>query len=584
MPPSLDPRIRKFTVIAQDPAVREARRIVTAQVDVPVEVLAPGPRGYRVHVVDYDSTQNVLYRPAPIGLDLHQPDAYAHVSDDMLIADPKFHAQNVYALVMRVLARFELALGRRVSWAFFGHQLQIAPHAFAEANAYYSRQDHGLLFGYFLGRRRHTIFSCLSHDVVVHETTHALLDGVRPRFTDPSLPDQPAFHEGYADVVALLSVFSLRGVMECLLRTSIREQREKRRSRGVADPGPADAVERSSVDAEWLKKSAVFRLADEMGSELSERRGKALRRSLDLTPSPGLLDSDEFQEPHRRGEVLVAAVLDAMAGAWARRLADLTQGVSGAIAAPQIAEAGAEVADYLLTVVIRALDYCPPIDLFFGDFLSAILTAEHEIVRESSAGYGFQERLRESFSRWEIAPKSNWGKAGVWLPPEQEGGVKRLTFEGIHLESLQRDPDEVFRFLWENRKALELHEGAYAKVLSVRPSVRVGRDGFVLRETVAEYMQMMDVSPADLRKFQVDAPKNMPRDARVRLYGGGTLIFDEFGGLKYHVHKRISSPRQNRKVKHLWETGTLEQRKRIGFRPRDAGAPQFAALHRRRWA
>jgi hypothetical protein len=54
---------------------------------------------------------------------------------------------------------------------------------------------------------------------------------------------------------------------------------------------------------------------------------------------------------------------------------------------------------------------------------------------------------------------------------------------------MRSDKDEVFRFIWENRDLLELRDGAYTEVLSVRPSVRTGIDGFVVRETVAEYYQ-----------------------------------------------------------------------------------------------
>src|SRR5262249_31962519 len=69
--------------------------------------------------------------------------------NEVLLKDPQFHAQNVYAIIMRTLARFESALGRRVGWGYLGHQLQVAPHAFADANAFYSKEDRALMFGYF---------------------------------------------------------------------------------------------------------------------------------------------------------------------------------------------------------------------------------------------------------------------------------------------------------------------------------------------------------------------------------------------------------------------------------------------------
>ena len=36
---------------------------------------------------------------------------------------------------------------------------------------------------------------------------------------------------------------------------------------------------------------------------------------------------------------------------------------------------------------IRALDYCPPIDLTFGEYLRAIITADKDLVPNDTRGY-----------------------------------------------------------------------------------------------------------------------------------------------------------------------------------------------------
>ncbi len=114
------PDIRKLTIIAQDPSIKVRGRILTAEVDVPAEELAAGPCGYRVNVVDYDASTNTLYQQAtfssfvngaygdPFGL--ARPGERPKNYDTQLLDNPKFHAQNVYAIIMRTLARFEFAL------------------------------------------------------------------------------------------------------------------------------------------------------------------------------------------------------------------------------------------------------------------------------------------------------------------------------------------------------------------------------------------------------------------------------------------------------------------------------------------
>jgi hypothetical protein len=66
-----------------------------------------------VQVVDYDSSTgrfNGTHRlPAAY---TNEPRAW-QAGHDRMVGDFRFHAQNVYALVMRTLARFEFALGRR---------------------------------------------------------------------------------------------------------------------------------------------------------------------------------------------------------------------------------------------------------------------------------------------------------------------------------------------------------------------------------------------------------------------------------------------------------------------------------------
>jgi hypothetical protein len=570
---------RKLTIIAQDPMVKNQHgRILTTQVSIPAEELAPGPWGYRVQVIDYDASAKALYKPRepakPTG------DPFRSAPDATLLRDPAFHAQNVYAIVMRILARFEFALGRRVAWGFKTHQLKVVPHAFVDANAFYSRESEALLFGYFPGRDGQLIFSCLSHDVVAHETTHALVDGLRSCYQDPSSADQAAFHEGISDVVALLSVFALDDLVKAVLDRHAGEL-PKPPSR---DP---DFVDVTRLTVKRLRESTLLALGEEMGNELNAIRGQPLRQSALLLPDPSYYATDpDFKEPHRRGEILVAAMMNAFLEVWTRRLNTLGDGESRRLRRERVAEEGSRAADYLLTMTIRGLDYCPPVHLEFGDFLSAMLTADAEI-RPNDKTYGFREELRKSFEAYGIKPasaKKGTAEPGLWQGPELRGSGE-LVFARTRFESLTRDPVEVFRFLWENRGTLGLVDGVYTHVNSVRPCLRVGPDdGFFLRETVAEYEQQVELKASELGQFRdstgksqggVRRPTGMPADTTVTLQGGGTLVFDEYGRLKYHVSNRLDDvEKQSRRLQHLWDFGEFTEGKSIRRR--------FASLHRLR--
>ena len=555
------PRTRRLTIIAQDPSIKVDGKILTTEVEIPAEDITPGPRGYRVHVIDYDTSTNKHYIPLeyePLKDGVY-PDPFKQTADrgegEKLVADPRFHAQNVYAIVMRTLARFEFALGRRVAWGFSGHQIHVAPHAFADANAFYSEKDQALMFGYFMGRSGKTrkfTFSCLAHDVVAHETTHALVDGLRERYTDPSSPEQAGFHEGFSDVVALLSVFSLKKIVGMLL--------------GGKDARNPNLIDPSAITYEKLKKSVLLGLAEEMGKEMSGVRGKradALRRSVELKPLPPddlgrYATTEEFMEPHRRGEILVAAMMNAFLQVWLKRIEKLKAGrLKGSkLDRELVTEEGANAADHLLTMSIRALDYAPPTDLQFCDFLSALITGDRELVPDDSK-YGYRDILLKCFLNYGLAPPGKTDSDGAWTMVDDD----RITYDRSHFESMMRDPDEVFRFVWENREPLRLYPEAYTKVISVRPCLRIGPDGFALRETVAEYIQMLTLRAEELEAFNINIPDGMSPSQEVTLYGGAALVFDEYGKLKFHINNRINhAARQTPRLKYLWEYGFFNRK------------------------
>jgi hypothetical protein len=187
---------RTLRIFSLDPSVSRLEG-AEATVRVPYEPLAPGPVGRIFEVDDFDSTRNTHW--GRVDLDDHA--LLLNNGRNPSISDPLFHQQMVYAVCSTVHAAFRRALGRHVTWGFAigagegarGGKLSIRPHAVEERNAFYDHGSGELRFGYFRAPQRVSgrtlpggaVFTCLSHDIIAHEVTHALLDGLRTHFNEP---------------------------------------------------------------------------------------------------------------------------------------------------------------------------------------------------------------------------------------------------------------------------------------------------------------------------------------------------------------------------------------------------------------
>jgi hypothetical protein len=321
---------------------------------------------------------------------------------------------------MATIGHFERALGRVALWATheghrrtrtFVRRLRIYPHALRDQNAYYSPEKKALLFGYFPVRTKDAhntpgtvVFSCLSHDIVAHEVTHALLDGVHPRFAEPTNPDVYAFHEAFADVVALFQHFSYPGILAHQIgRTRGRLENENMLAQLAQQFGRATG------------RSGALR--DALG-HVDPGTGAWVRSR----PDPRMLEC--VMEPHARGAVLVAAIFGAFLLVYRDRTADLYRIATGGTGvlpdgdihpdlAARLADEAARCAQDVLQMCIRAIDYCPPVDITFGDYLRAIVTAGVDLDPEDDHGYRIA--IIESFRAWGIHPRRIRGMSSASL-------------------------------------------------------------------------------------------------------------------------------------------------------------------------
>jgi hypothetical protein len=566
-----DPPFRRVRVYAADPSF--STHLETAHINEVVlkirweKLEKPGPVGEYLEVIDTDAS-GITYDP----VDLDEPRLLAQDGWAPSEGNPAFHQQMVYAVAMKTIEHFESALGRPVLWrpatvpgkpsddSLYVPRMRVYPHALRQANAFYSPEKAALLFGYFEASGAHPgqqvpgsrVYSCLSHDIIAHETTHAILDGMHRRFNEPTNLDVLALHEAFADIVALMQHFTIPEVLESQIS----------RTRG-------------DLESESTLGSLAIQFGQARGGRAALReaighlneKGEWVR----LKPDPAELQNRIT--PHARGAILVAAVFDAFLAIYKSRTADLLRiytggtGVlpSGAIhpdLVRRLADEAAKSARHVLNMCIRALDYLPPVDVTFGEYLRAIITADFDLVGDDEYNYrvAFVEAFRsrgiypndlETLSvdtlRWQgfdLETFSNKDKAHYLDIIER---LKRYADAGFYIN----DRKKLFQETRKQRKALQtalrkafIATPKFAAGLGINPKVD---DPTVLSFEVHELRRSLRLTPGGRQIPQITVELTQSRKIEVdgkphTFFGGSTLVVDiSKPEIKYRISKNINS-------------------------------------------
>lgn len=651
-----DPLHRPLRIYTVDPGTGRDDG-PTAVVNVPYEPVHKGPKGSVFHVLP------VLVHPAREEAEEEQQQQQAQgkkvkvrdsidLDDPSLLltngrtpspVDPFFHQQMVYAVASLVYASFRRALGRHVAWGFDPEKrkskdtrLRLDPHGRrGQAGASYDREGGIIRFGFVktesnVGGRAvpdgHT-FSCVSHDIITHEVTHALLDGLRAHFLEPTSADVLGFHEGFADVIALLHHFSYQEVVRAAVRRSRGKVLQAALMTSIAtefglsigNGGPLRSLEMTMAKAAMEVTMARAATAD----------GKP------ADPEDVIPTYSEDMGPHEMGEVFVSAVIHALSTVYTRkteRYLRLATGGTGVLQPGDISsdlqdvlvEEASQLATQFLNLCIRAIDYCPPVDLQLGEFLRAVITADQDLVPDDP--WGYREAWIEAFALHRIYPRGvqsmcedelRW----PFIPPpkqdedeEQEDAdpsQKGLKVEGLSFNDLAfnggpgspadpgelqrqaealgefvtRDADSLKRFglVAPDDPLLAGDEVTVPEVRSIRPSRRVGPDGQMVFDLVAEVTQTRKVKPPQ-SEFAT-------RESKGFLFrGGSTIILGPQGEVRYIIQKSVAqNSRVFRQRKFMLgkgqefvstaEVGFEEIADVEGFRMPDAQSVQFAHQH-----
>ncbi|HYO42321.1 MAG TPA: hypothetical protein VES19_03915 [Candidatus Limnocylindrales bacterium] len=309
-----------------------------------------GPVTERVAVIDLDPTTEALEPGAVFEPPSGRRTFGRYRVDRRTVTSPQFIAVSVFGTVLRTMYLFEErdALGRKVAWAFGGPQLLVVPRAGWWANAYYERRSRSLQFFSFHANGR-LVHTSLSRDIVAHETAHALLDGIAPDLYDALDPQGLALHEGVADLTAVLIAFR-----SGRLRKAVLDQTggsiEKSTNFSAIGEEFGRAIDPSG-HAGWLRNLLDDSVLDPHGDPAAEPEAHELSQVLTGTLYRFLV------ELHRDAKERLA-----------ERRSETKLQVSG--------RALFAASEQFKRMILRGLDYLPPGEITFADYIRAILAAD----------------------------------------------------------------------------------------------------------------------------------------------------------------------------------------------------------------
>ena len=307
--------------------------------------------------------------------------------------------------------------------------------------------------------------------------------------------------------------------------------------------------------------------------------------------------------------MLVAAVFEAFLSIYKGRVADLLRIASeGTGVLPEgnlhpdlvnrLADEAARSARLVLDMCIRALDYCPPVDITFGDYLRAIVTAdfEYEPVDEEHRRVAFVE----AFRRRGIAPEGvqAFSVDGLlWRPasPDEDEEVVvdiiKSWAADIRSWGLSNNREALDELIHERRAALHAYlrpklstESVLLsgidpeltfEVHSLRPSIRMDWEGKPTFQWVIELTQRIP-------QYLYQNSENQKDDTPDYYFRGGcTLLVDaQTGKVRYSIQKRLDDARKDRQRRYFLDEGNRTLAATYFGGAVSERLEPFAALHR----